>query len=207
MFSKRCHLHQSLGVSSSLEFCIQFCIHFYNYKHAHQKPIGMCLICFLVTKSPWRRKGFIWLSDPCHVHVMSTSRPRHGPSLREELKQRSHRSIDDWLGPHGSLCFLTQCRTICPGIALPTIDWVLHHQLLNKKMLPKDLPAGQSEGAILRFPLLCFCQAVKKRVIDTLSTWHTNMSLLNHNLPCVVYPQDLKLLTQYNTHTHTYTTL
>lgn len=87
MFSKRCHLHQSLGISSSLVFCIQFCIHFYDYKHVHQKPIGMCLICFLVTKSPWRRKGFIWLSDPCHVHVTSTSRPITEGRTEAEIAQ------------------------------------------------------------------------------------------------------------------------
>lgn len=32
-------------------------------------------------------------------------------------------------------CFLTELRPISPWMARPTMEWVLHHQLLIKKML------------------------------------------------------------------------
>ncbi|EGW01849.1 hypothetical protein I79_007279 [Cricetulus griseus] len=46
--------------------------------------------------------------------------------------------------------FLTQPRPMCPGMALPTVEWALQHQSSVKKMLHRCPQANQME-AILHF--------------------------------------------------------
>lgn len=51
------------------------------------------------------------------------------------------------LDPHTLLSLLSvQPRTTCPSVAWPLVGWDLPHQPLAKKVSPRDLSTGQSDG-------------------------------------------------------------
>lgn len=77
--------------------------------------------------------------------------------------------------------------------------------ILSKENSAKNLPTGQSNGTTPSFKVLfsqddfSLCHVDKKRTnaIDPLSTLHSNISLLTHNISFLTCPQELLLILQY----------
>lgn len=83
-----------------------------------------------------------------------------------QVKQRSQGSRVTASFPMAcSVCFLIQLGTTCPRIVPPSVDQVLHHQLMIKKISPQDLSTGQSDGGLstIKVPssqFLSSCQTI-----------------------------------------------
>ena len=90
-------------------------------------------------KAIWEGKCVFGLHFPV-THCSSLKEVRTGGQPRQESGGRN------WCGGHGavlltglylmtcSACFFIEPRTISPGMALPTVGWILIHQLPVKKM-------------------------------------------------------------------------
>lgn len=82
---------------------------------------------------------------------LSTLRELKAGTWRQELKQRTWRRAAHWLPLHGLLiaCFLIAARTTSPGVAPPTVSWLLPHLSSIKKKKKKKAPQAKSWPARL----------------------------------------------------------
>lgn len=49
------------------------------------------------------------------------------PGVRNESRDHGGKFLTDFLSVDCFACFLIQPEIICPGMALPTVDWDINH--------------------------------------------------------------------------------
>lgn len=97
-------------------------------KHSDQKQLG--------------EKGFIWFAFPARKPMTEGTRIRsHGRALCAGL-------LSAWLSGSWAARFLSQSKTTCPGMVLPTVE--PSHTSHQEKPAPTDMATRQLIKAILQ---------------------------------------------------------
>lgn len=134
----------------------------------------ICLLFYCYTKTSWPKaswgKRFIWLL------LQYPGKPRHESRGMNWIGGREGTPFAGLLSMACSGCSHTQPRITCPGVAPPTLVYVLPRQSLIKKISPHTF-TYQSYGNILSSNLTPYYIKLTRKLTNTIgsfSIWHTD---------------------------------